>query len=493
MQTIDENEPLVLRSAPGARIVDGRVQWLKQGTLVDGTLVYEDAPGGAQAIGVPKQMPEVGATGSKSMNNKGVQSHRYSKGYNMTAPLKAPYPWPGGKSDAAPLIWARLGDCPNYVEPFAGSAAALLARPHDLSGKTETVNDVDGFVINALRAITYAPDETAHWCDWPVSECDLTSIHLWLKAQRPDLTARLFADPEYCDPKVAGRWLWGIASWIGDGWCVADGPWIAQDGLLVDRRTIGSEAEGVCKKMPTPDHERGFQQLRADGVPRKMPEIGKSPNGQIGFNRKGVQAYRYHEGVPKQMPKVGANGAGADSSRSGVLRIGYDTPGALLDYFARLSDRLRRVRFLCGDWQRAVKDSVTVNHGLTSIVLDPPYPAAEHDMAYHAEHGGDVWYEAAQWAVDHGDDHRLRICIAGYDSPATDALFPASWARERWQARGGYANQKADGRGRANAKRECLWFSPNCLNPLEQAKDALSRPMVVRESDFAGTLFEELV
>jgi hypothetical protein len=261
-------------------------------------------------------------------------------------------------------------------------------------------------------------------------------------------------------------------------------PWIAQDGLLVDRRTIGSEAEGVRKKMPgmTPNAVAGITPYRADGVPRKMPEIGKSPNGQIGFNRKGVQAYRYHEGVPKQMPRV--------TAEQGTQT--YAAPGALLDYFARLSDRLRRVRFLCGDWQRAVKDSVTVNHGLTVVFLDPPYPAAEHDMAYHAEHGGDVWYEAAQWAVAHGDDHRLRICIAGYDSPATDALFPASWARERWQARGGYANQKADGRGRANAKRECLWFSPACLNPLEQAKDALSRPMVVRESDFVGTLFEEL-
>jgi hypothetical protein len=224
-------------------------------------------------------------------------------------------------------------------------------------------------------------------------------------------------------------------------------------------------------------------------VERKMPAI--TPQGGGTTRHQGVQAYRYHEGVPKQMPMVGANGAGPDSSRSGVLRIGYDTPGALLDYFARLSDRLRRVRFLCGDWQRAVKESVTVNHGVTSCFLDPPYPAAEHDMAYHAEHGGDVWYEAAQWAVDHGDDHRLRICIAGYDSPATDALFPASWARERWQARGGYANQKADGRGRANAKRETLWFSKYCLQPGIEAKTAFERPIVVRESSYEGTMFEE--
>jgi hypothetical protein len=37
--------------------------------------------------------------------------------------LKAPFPWAGGKSTVADIVWARLGDAPNYVEPFAGSMA----------------------------------------------------------------------------------------------------------------------------------------------------------------------------------------------------------------------------------------------------------------------------------------------------------------------------------------------------------------------------------
>lgn len=393
-------------------------------------------------MGVPKQMPMVRAGYS---NNMGIQAHRYSKGYNMASPLKAPYPWPGGKSDVAALIWSYLGDTPNFVEAFAGTGALTLARPHNLEGKTETLNDGDGFIINALRAIRDDPEATAHYCDWPVSEACLTGFHLWLKAQRPDLTMRLCADPFYSDARVAGAWLWGIASWIGDGWCVADGPWINVGGVLTNRRTLGSATEDVPKQMPRATAEQGIQSYRAQGVPKQMPGIST-----------------------------------------------YATPAALLAYFTRLSDRLRRVRFLCGDWTRAVKDSVTVNHGTTAVFLDPPYPAAEHDMAYHAERGGDVWYDAAAWAVAHGDDHRLRIAVAGYDSPATDALFPPTWTRERWQARGGYANQKADGRGRANAKRECLWFSSFCLDPREQVQDALSRPIAVRASDYTGTLFEEL-
>lgn len=37
---------------------------------------------------------------------------------------KAPFPYFGGKSKAAPLVWQLLGDVEHYVEPFAGSATA---------------------------------------------------------------------------------------------------------------------------------------------------------------------------------------------------------------------------------------------------------------------------------------------------------------------------------------------------------------------------------
>ena len=450
-------------------------------------------------MGVPKQMPLVSQSGYGN-NNVGIQYHRYKENYVMTAnqPLKAPLPFTGGKSTVAAEIWARLGDTPNYVEPFMGSAAVLLARPHDLNGKTETANDIDGFLTCSYRAIQYAPDEVAYYCDRPVNEIDLTAFHLWLKAQRPDLTERLFADPFYYDAQVAGAYLWGAASWIGDGWCVADGPWINVDGKLTDRRLLpeDEQTEGVRKKIPAVhEHgtEVGIRKYTPAAVPRKMPEIGRSPNGQMAFNRKGIQAVR-HQGVPKQMPMV--NGARYTSTQ-GVQA--YEQPNALAAYFARLSDRLRRVRFLCGDWKRACKDSVTVNHGLTGVMLapeygiflDPPYPAAEHDMAYHSEEAGDVWYQAASWAVERGDDPRLRICVAGYYSEATDQLFPATWERLRWEARGGYANQKKDGRGRENAKREILWFSPFCLDVAAEARAAFDRPITVRDSDYTGTMFEE--
>ena len=43
--------------------------------------------------------------------------------------MQVPFPWFGGKSRAAHLVWERFGDLPNYVEPFFGSGAVLLNRP----------------------------------------------------------------------------------------------------------------------------------------------------------------------------------------------------------------------------------------------------------------------------------------------------------------------------------------------------------------------------
>lgn len=58
-----------------------------------------------------------------------------------TVDLRAPFPWFGGKSKVADIVWDRFGDVPNYVEPFFGSGAVLLGRPHE--AHTETVNDMD--------------------------------------------------------------------------------------------------------------------------------------------------------------------------------------------------------------------------------------------------------------------------------------------------------------------------------------------------------------
>jgi site-specific DNA-adenine methylase len=79
--------------------------------------------------------------------------------------MQAPFPYFGGKSRAASLIWERFGNVPNYVEPFAGSLAVLLGRPHEPG--TETINDLDCYVANFWRAVQADPDAVAAAADWP--------------------------------------------------------------------------------------------------------------------------------------------------------------------------------------------------------------------------------------------------------------------------------------------------------------------------------------
>lgn len=131
-------------------------------------------------------------------------------------PVLAPFPWFGGKRRAAPLVWSRLGSVPNYLEPFGGSLAVLLARP-TIEG-LEAVNDRDAYLANFWRAVAAAPDLVAYHADWPANETDLRARHGWLVAQR-GFRERMERDPEYFDAKIAGWWVWGIAQWIGAGWC----------------------------------------------------------------------------------------------------------------------------------------------------------------------------------------------------------------------------------------------------------------------------------
>jgi len=132
-----------------------------------------------------------------------------------------------------------------------------------------------------------------------------------------------------------------------------------------------------------------------------------------------------------------------------------DEPSALLDYFGLLAARLRNVRVACGDWSRVVGDSVTWRHGITGIVLDPPYDDGAID---YATGGRGVAADVADWCRENGNDKRLRIALCGYEG---DHDLPG-WRVQAWKANGGFASQ-GKGEVNENSKRERIWFSPGCV------------------------------
>jgi DNA adenine methylase len=131
--------------------------------------------------------------------------------------LLSPFPYFGGKRTIAADVWVRFGSPSQYIEPFCGSAAVLLACPSPAA--LEVVCDGSGFIANFWRAVKHQPGAVAEWADYPVSHIDLGARHVWLLAQR-DRIGEALHDPDWPgDPKVAGWWLWGQCCWIGSGWC----------------------------------------------------------------------------------------------------------------------------------------------------------------------------------------------------------------------------------------------------------------------------------
>lgn len=162
---------------------------------------------------------------------------------------RAPFPWFGGKSSVTEEVWARLGRPTQYIEPFCGSAAMLLAAPAKAS--LEVIGDQNFYVANFWRCIKFQPVETYEWQDYPVSHVDLDARHRWLTdgARTAALRASL-ADPEWPgDAQIAGWWVWGQCCWIGSGWCEKESkiPHVSDAGMGVQSQIphVSSAGRGV--------------------------------------------------------------------------------------------------------------------------------------------------------------------------------------------------------------------------------------------------------
>jgi len=74
----------------------------------------------------------------------------------MAGQIKPPFAYYGGKTTLAPRIAELLPAHDHYVEPFAGSLAVLLAKE---PVGWETVNDLDGDLVNFWKVLRDQPEE----------------------------------------------------------------------------------------------------------------------------------------------------------------------------------------------------------------------------------------------------------------------------------------------------------------------------------------------
>jgi hypothetical protein len=154
-----------------------------------------------------------------------------------------------------------------------------------------------------------------------------------------------------------------------------------------------------------------------------------------------------------QIPHLGNPGRGiqAPSERSGIYQ-----------WFQELSERLRYVRVVCGDWTRVCGGDWQDKFGTVGIFFDPPYSAdAERDNdLYHAE-DLTVAHAVREWCIPRGEKQTYRIVLAGY-LEEHEVLQSHGWRVHRWSTAGGYS-KLGDGPSKENRHREALFFSPHCV------------------------------
>ena len=309
-------------------------------------------------------------------------------------------------------MWRLLGDVDHYVEPFAGTMAVLLERPHPCNRPyySETVSDADGLLVNAWRGIQWHPDEVAEHASWPVSEADKQARQIACINWRTEKTLDLLAgSAEWCDPKIAGWWLYGVCCQIG----AHDGPWTADPKT---GRIVKSGAPGVCRDRPP------------------------VANNGLGVNHAGLResgVYDQDEFHPTTMPE-------------------------LKRWMGWLSARLRHVRIINGDWARVcttgVTKTLTVRQGgHCGVFIDPPYDTGMRDNRLYGHDAGGIADEVRKWCLASGDDRQLRIVLAGFDTEHV-VLESDGWTVHEWFADGFLTGGMGD-----QQHRERLWASPHCL------------------------------
>jgi len=137
--------------------------------------------------------------------------------------------------------------------------------------------------------------------------------------------------------------------------------------------------------------------------------------------------------------------------------------GTVAPLLHSIADRLRDVQILCGDWRTTLhghivadKDSYKQTCG---VFIDPPY-ASQRGSMYElrdTESTVSITAEVEEWALATAGP-LLRIVVAGYlgDYPRLDE---AGW----------YSRECGPGANSRRLRRDCLWYSPGCLNAREQA------------------------
>jgi hypothetical protein len=230
-------------------------------------------------------------------------------------------------------------------------------------------------------------------------------------------------------------------------------PRLRELGVLRDRPHLVSDGQGVNRP-----------QLREPGVLRDRPHLS---NDGRGVNRPQLR----EPGVLRDRPHLSNNGQGVNHAGLRELGAGEEEfhpriMPELCRWMAWLSARLRHVRIVNGEWSRVCTDGVLKTlpvrqGGVAGVFLDPPYDTGERAKGLYGHDAHGIADTVRSWCAAHGDDPRLRIVLAGFDTEHVD-LEARGWTVHEWFANGYLTGGMGD-----QQHRERMWASPACLGIAE--------------------------
>lgn len=362
--------------------------------------------------------------------------------------LKAPFPYFGGKSMIADVVWKYLGDVKQYIEPFGGSGAVLLKRPQTNHSQIyEIINDIDGTITNVWRSIILKPEDVAKWSEFPVNHIELMARKQELIDNYEVLCENL-KDAEYCNPKLAGYYIWCASSWIGRGLMRPN-----QIPHLTGNQDINSQIphltgnQGINSQRPHLTGNKGINSKRPhltrnQGINSQIPHLARN---------KGQDILELIKGVPVE--NIGKTIFYAYQEQR------FITSNAYL-WMTALHARLVNVKTICGDWTRVCGGNWQERNKPVGMFFDPPYATQGRDEKIYHHDSMTVAKDVENWVIERGENPNYRIVVAGYEDEYT-SLIANGWRVHKWSAGGGYSRKES--RGAENRHRERLFISPHCL------------------------------
>ena len=312
--------------------------------------------------------------------------------------LQAPFPYFGGKMQVSDIVWKYLGQPAHYIEPFFGSGAVLLARPN------------------------YNPEKHTE----TINDKDGFVANVWRSIQfSPDEVAK------WCD------------------WPVNHADLIARKNELIKNEP--NLLKNLCSDPNWHDPIMagywiwGISCWIGSGWPNRSQRRPNIAKGGTGVHSQRVRGLK--------RPAVSRIGTGVHSTskRANIYSI-----------FNQLSQRLRNVRVVCGDWSRVCGGDWQDGLGICGIFFDPPYgEKAKRSKGLYSTDDMDVADKVREWCIERGQRKTHRIILAGYYEEH-ESLIQEGWRVEKWTAQGGYGNQ-GNAQGKENREKEALFISPFCL------------------------------